>query len=70
MIIGGHPKQRKMTNARITKGGTRMLKLKKLKMPMPVTLNDCVLLWQMGYRVEVNDGKVKAVVKEGKKRTA
>ena len=45
-----------------------MLKLKKLKMPMPVTINDCVLLWQMGYRVEINDGKVKAVVKEGKKR--
>ena len=45
-----------------------MLKLKKQRMPMPVTINDCVLLWQMGYRVEINDGKVKAVVKEGKKR--
>ena len=45
-----------------------MLKLKKLRMPMPVTINDCLLLWQMGYRVEINDGKVKAVVKEGKKR--
>ena len=44
-----------------------MLKLKKQRMPMPVTINDCVLLWQMGYRVEINDGKVKAVVKEGKK---
>ena len=65
---GGDSKQRKMTNARITKGGTRMLKLKKLR--MPVTINDCLLLWQMGYRVEINDGKVKAVVKEGKKRTA
>jgi len=40
-----------------------MLKLKKLKMPMPVTINDCLLLWQMGYRVEINDGKVVAVVK-------
>lgn len=39
----------------------------KKKMPLPVNLNDCVLLWQMGYRVEINDGKVKAVVKEGKK---
>lgn len=37
-------------------------------MPMPITLNDCLLLWQMGYRVEVNDGKVMAVVKERKKR--
>ena len=42
----------------------------KKKMPPPVTLNDCVLLWQMGYRVEINDGKVMAVVKESKKRTA
>jgi hypothetical protein len=40
----------------------------KKKMPMPVNLNDCVLLHQMGYRVEINDGKVKAVVKEGKKK--
>ncbi len=49
-----------------------MLKLKKLRMPMPepINLNDCVLLHQMGYRVEINDGKVKAVVKEGKKITA
>ena len=61
---------RKMTNARITKGGTRMLKLKKLRMPLPVTINDCLLLWQMGYRVEINDGRVTAVAKESKKRTA
>ena len=70
MIIGGHSKQRKMTNARITKGGPRMLKLKKLKMPMPVTLNDCYLLYQMGYAVQINDGRVTAVVKESKKKTA
>jgi len=44
--------------------------VKKDKMPEPINLNDCVLLHQMGYRVEINDGKVKAVVKEGKKRTA
>ena len=45
-----------------------MLKLKKLKMPMPVTINDCVLLYQMGYRVEVNDGKYITIAKEGRKR--
>lgn len=45
-----------------------MLKLKKLKMPMPVTLNDCLLLWQMGYRTEVNDGRIVTVAKEPKKR--
>ena len=45
-----------------------MLKLKKLKMPMPVTINDCLLLWQMGYRVEVNDGKYITIAKEGRKR--
>ena len=44
--------------------------MQKKKMPLPVNLNDCILLMQMGYRVEINDGKVKAVVKEGKKRTA
>ena len=42
----------------------------KTPMPLPVTLNDCLLLHQMGYRVEINDGRVTAVVKESKKRTA
>jgi len=46
-----------------------MLKLKKLKMPMPVNLNDCILLMQMGYSVIINDGRVTAVKKD-KKRTA
>ena len=41
-----------------------MLKLKKLR--MPVTINDCLLLWKMGYRVEINDGRVAAVVKESR----
>lgn len=41
--------------------------MQKKKMPPPVTLNDCLRLWQMGYRVEINDGKVMAVVKESKK---
>lgn len=41
-----------------------MLKLKKLRMPMPVTINDCLLLWQMGYRVEINDGRVVEIRKE------
>ena len=45
-----------------------MFKLKKLKMPMPVNLNDCILLMQMGYRVEINDGRVTVVAKEGKRR--
>ena len=67
---GGDSKQRKMTNARITKGGMKMLKLNKLRrdrhlnpMPMPVTINDCLLLYQMGYAVIIHDGKVVAVVK-------
>ena len=41
--------------------------VKKTKVPKPVNLNDCVLLWQMGYRVEINDGRVTAVAKEGKR---
>ena len=42
--------------------------MRKRKMPLPVTVNDCLLLWQMGYRVEINDGRVTAVVKEGRRR--
>jgi len=42
----------------------------KLKIPWPVTVNDCLLLHQMGYRVVIHDGKVIAVVKENKKKTA
>jgi hypothetical protein len=44
--------------------------MRKSKMPKPLTLNDCCLLHQMGYAVIINDGKVKAVIKEKKKRTA
>jgi len=44
-----------------------MLKLKKLRMPMPVTINDCLSLWQMGYRVEINDGRVVEIRKEKKR---
>jgi len=43
-----------------------MLRRKK-EMPTPTTLNDCYLLYQMGYRTEVNDGRYVTVVKEGKK---
>ena len=45
-----------------------MLKLKKLRMPMPVTINDCLLLWQMGYRTEVNDGRIVTVAREPKRK--
>ena len=44
-----------------------MLKLKKLKMPMPVNLNDCILLMQMGYSVIINDGRVVEIRKEKKR---
>lgn len=37
---------------------------RKAKMPIPVTVNDCLLLWQMGYEVEINNGKVTAVKKK------
>ena len=42
----------------------------KEKMPKPINLNDCMLLMQMGYSVQINDGRVSAIVKEDKKRTA
>jgi|GEM_PF-961285 len=41
---------------------------KNKRPPIPVTLNDCVLLHQMGYRVEVNDGRFIAVAREKRKR--
>jgi hypothetical protein len=42
-----------------------MLKfIRKPKIPWPVTVNDCVLLWQMGYEVEIHNGQVKAVKKK------
>ena len=41
-----------------------MLKLKKLRMPLPVTINDCLLLWKMGCRTEVNDGRYITVAEE------
>lgn len=42
--------------------------MRRKPMPPPVTLNDCVLLHQMGYRVEVNDGRFIAVAREKRKR--
>jgi len=41
---------------------------KKTPMPLPVTLNDCLLLQQMGYRVEINDGRVVEIRSERRKR--
>jgi len=38
----------------------------KKKVPKPVTLNDCYLLWQMGYAVICHDGKVIKIRKEKK----
>lgn len=36
---------------------------KNKAMPQPVTLNDCCLLWQMGYEVHFNDGKFSGMEK-------
>jgi hypothetical protein len=65
MTTGSRTRQKRMTIAEnMRKGGKTMLRMfKKQKMPMPVTINDCVLLWQMGYAVIIHDGKVVAVVK-------
>lgn len=38
--------------------------MKKLtKIPMPTTLNDCYLLYQMGYETILKNGKVQKVRK-------
>ncbi len=31
--------------------------------PMPVTLSDCYLLHQMGYDIEVNDGRISKIIR-------
>ena len=36
----------------------------KPKIPLPVTVNDCLLLWQMGYEVEINNGQATKVRKK------
>ena len=36
-------------------------------MPMPVNLNDCCLLWQMGYEIRIHDGLVMSVTKRKKR---
>lgn len=46
------------------KGGKMM---PKKKMPLPVNLNDCILLMQMGYSVIINDGRVVEIRKEKKR---
>lgn len=38
----------------------------KKEMPKPVTLSDCILLFQMGYDVVLRNGKVLAVLKRKK----
>jgi len=38
----------------------------KRDMPLPVTVGDCLLVNQMGYDVEINDGQIKKLVKKEK----
>ncbi|MHB8061336.1 MAG: hypothetical protein ACYDG2_01695 [Ruminiclostridium sp.] len=40
--------------------------LERPEMPLPVTVNDCLLVSQMGYEVVVNDGQVSKVIKKEK----
>ena len=42
--------------------------MRRKPMPPKVTLNDCLLLRQLGYRTEVNDGRIVTVAKEPRKR--
>lgn len=41
--------------------------LKKRMPPIPETISDCLLLHQMGYVTEVNDGQI-ITIKRGDKR--
>lgn len=40
----------------------------RLKIPQPITVNDCLLLWQMGYEVEISNGQITKIKKARKKR--
>lgn len=42
-----------------------MLKMKEI--PIPKTLSDCILLHQMGYDTEVNDGQI-ITIRKGRKQ--
>jgi hypothetical protein len=42
--------------------------MKKQPIPMPVTLSDCYLLHQMGYEIEINDGRITKLVMRDKKK--
>ena len=46
---------------KLMSGGNQM----KRSMPLPVTVGDCLLVSQMGYEVEVNDGAVTSITKTG-----
>jgi len=39
----------------------------KNALPIPVTINDCILLWQMGFVVEINNGSVAKIRRERRK---
>ena len=45
-----------------------MLRRKK-EIPTPTTLNDCYLLYQMGYAAVIHDGKVGEVTKERRRKS-
>lgn len=36
---------------------------------IPETLDDCILLWKMGYIVVIHDGKVEEVTKERRRKS-
>lgn len=37
--------------------------MRRKKIPLPVTVNDCMLLWQMGYDIQINDGNIIKITK-------
>ncbi len=41
----------------------------KQPMPLPVTVGDCILLYQMGYEVVVHDGRAVGVRRIDKKKS-
>ena len=43
--------------------------MRKKPIPMPVNLNDCCLLYQMGYTTVIHDGKVGEVTKERRRKS-
>lgn len=38
--------------------------IKFVRLPKPATVDDCILLWQMGYDVQIDNGRISSIEKK------